>query len=96
MVTARGLFTDEDFYSAYKGLETARRALCDGEPEDAITASVAFLESTMRICHDRLGEPLPEKNRPHTRGSPPVPSWVLKRPAPQSALETFSAPFPVP
>jgi len=63
VTTARALFTDDEFFSAYKDLETARHAIRDGEFEDAITASIACLESTMRVCHERLGEPLPHKKQ---------------------------------
>lgn len=63
VTAARALFTDDEFFSAYKELETARRAIRDGEFEDAITASIACLESTMRVCHERLGEPLPQRKQ---------------------------------
>jgi len=61
--TARGLFQAEGFYSAYKDLEKAREAIRDGDLENAITVSIACLESTMRICHERLGKPLPERKQ---------------------------------
>jgi len=63
VTTVRSLFTEEEFFSAYKDLDAARFAIRDGELDDAITASVACLESTMRICHERLGEPLPRKKQ---------------------------------
>lgn len=61
VTTARDLFQREGFHSAYRDLEKARAAMRDGEREDAITSSIACLESTMRICHERLGAPLPRE-----------------------------------
>lgn len=60
---ARGLFSQHEFYSAYKEIERARTALRDGELDDAITASIACLESVMLVCHERLGKPLPHKKQ---------------------------------
>jgi hypothetical protein len=59
----RGLFEAQGFHSAYHDLEKAREALRDGNPEHAITKSITCLESTMRICHDELGVPLPDKKQ---------------------------------
>ena len=61
--TARGLFEAQGFYSAYKDLEKAREAIRDGNPENAVTRSIACLESTMRTCHEELGVPLPSKKQ---------------------------------
>ena len=60
---ARGIFQAQGFYSAYQDLEKAREAIRDGNFENAITRSIACLESTMRICHEKLGKPLPEKKQ---------------------------------
>lgn len=59
--TARGLFEAQGFYSAYKDLEKAREAIRDGNFENAVTRSIACLESVMRICHETLKQPLPSK-----------------------------------
>ena len=56
---ARGLFIAQEFHSAYQDIEKAREAIRDGNCENAVTRSIACLESTMRICHDKLGKPLP-------------------------------------
>lgn len=61
--TARGLFEAQGFDSAYRDLEKARESIRDGNFENAVTRSIACLESTMRICHERLGEPLPSKKQ---------------------------------
>ncbi len=61
--TARGLFEAQGFYSAYKDVEKAREAIRDGNFENAITRSIACLESVMRICHEKLGQPLPSKKQ---------------------------------
>jgi len=61
--TTRGLFEAQGFYSAYKDLEKARESIRDGNFENAITRSIACLESTMRICHAKLGAPLPSKKQ---------------------------------
>jgi hypothetical protein len=59
--TARGLFVAQGFYSAYKDIEKAREAIRDGNFDNAVTRSIACLESVMRICHEKLGQPLPSK-----------------------------------
>lgn len=59
----KGLFTAQEFYSAYKDLERARESLRDGNFENAITRSIAFLESSMIAIHEKLGEPLPSKKQ---------------------------------
>lgn len=59
--TTRGLFEAQGFYSAYKDLEKARESIRDGNFENAVTRSIACLESVMRICHEKLGESLPSK-----------------------------------
>lgn len=61
--TARGLFEAQAFYSAYKDLEKARESIRDGNFENAVTRSIACLESVMRICHEKLGESLPGKKQ---------------------------------
>lgn len=63
VTTTRGLFEAQDFYSAYEDLERARKSIRDGNFENAITRSIASLESTMRICHDKMGKPLPKKHQ---------------------------------
>ncbi len=63
ITTARGLFQAQEFHSAYKDLEKAREAIRDGSFENAITHSTACLESTMKICHERLNKPLPTKEQ---------------------------------
>jgi hypothetical protein len=60
---ARGLFEKYGFYSAYQDLEKARLAIRDGNFENAVTRSISCLESTMRICHDELAKPLPDKKQ---------------------------------
>lgn len=57
--TARGIFEAQGFFSAYKDIEKARESIRDGNFENAITRSIASLESTMRVCHEKLGKPLP-------------------------------------
>ncbi len=61
--TTRGLFEAQGFYSAYKDLEKARVSIRDGNFENAVTRSIASLESTMRICHEKLEKPLPSKRQ---------------------------------
>ena len=61
--TTRGLFEVQGFYSAHKDLEKARESIRDGNFENAVTRSIACLESTMRICHEKLAEPLPSKKQ---------------------------------
>jgi hypothetical protein len=61
--TTRGLFQAQGFYSAYQDLEKARESIRDGNFENAITRSIACLESTMRVCHEKLGKLPPEKKQ---------------------------------
>lgn len=61
--TARGLFQAGSFYSAYTDIEKAREAVRDGNLENAITRSISCLESTMKICHEYLDKPLPDKKQ---------------------------------
>lgn len=63
VTTTRGLFQAKGFYSAYKDLEKARESIRDGNFDNAITRSIACLESTMRICHEKMGKPLPKKKQ---------------------------------
>lgn len=57
--TARGLFVEHEFFSAYKDIERARESFRDGNFDNAVTRSIACLESVMRICHEKLNQPLP-------------------------------------
>lgn len=59
----RGLFQAQGFYSAYQDLEIARESIRDGNFANAVTRSIACLESTMRICHEQLNQPLPSKRQ---------------------------------
>lgn len=61
--SARGLFEAQGFYSAYKDIEKAREGIRDGNFENAVTRSISCLESVMRICHEKLEEPLPSKKQ---------------------------------
>ena len=61
--TVRGLFEAQGFYSAYKDLEKARESIRDGDFEGAITSSIACIESTMTICHDKMSISLPAKRQ---------------------------------
>ncbi len=63
VTTVRGLFEAQGFYSAYKDLEKARESIRDGDFEGAITSSLACLESTMTICHDKMNANLPDKRQ---------------------------------
>ncbi len=63
ITTARGLFEAQGFYAAYKDIEKARESIRDGNFDTAITRSISCLESTMRISHDKLGEPLPQRKQ---------------------------------
>lgn len=63
LTNARGLFQTQKFYSAYQDLEHAREAIRDGNFENAVTRSISCLESTMHICHEKLGVPLPNKKQ---------------------------------
>lgn len=58
--TARGLFTAHGLHLAYKDLEKARERIRDGDFDAAITSSISCLESVLRECHHRLGQPLPD------------------------------------
>jgi len=59
----RGLFEAQGFYSAYQDLEKARKSIRDGNFENAVTRSISCLESTMKICHEKLEAPLPSKKQ---------------------------------
>jgi hypothetical protein len=59
----RGVFQAQGFYSAYQDLEKAREAIRDGNFDNAITRSISSLESTMKICHEKLGVTLPDKKQ---------------------------------
>ncbi len=61
VASTRGLFQSHGFYSAFQDLEKARLAIRDGEFERSITHSIACLESTCRIIHEKLGKDLPAK-----------------------------------
>jgi hypothetical protein len=61
--TARGLFTAQGFHGAYKDVEKAREGIRDGDFSGAITNSASCLESVLRECHVRLGQPLPAKKQ---------------------------------
>lgn len=63
VTTARGLFQDLEFYSAYKDIEKARESFRDGNFENTITRSISCLESTMKICHDKLNKELPSNQQ---------------------------------
>lgn len=54
--TARGLFQNHGFHSSFQDIEKAREAIRDGDFGNAITRSISCFESTMRICHDKLGK----------------------------------------
>ena len=56
--TARGLFQEENFYSASAELEKARKNLRDGQFPTVLTNSLAFLESTMKIILEKLKAPV--------------------------------------
>ncbi len=57
LTTTRGLFNDQKFYSAYQDIEAARKAMRDGNPENAVTRSISAVESVMKECHDKLARP---------------------------------------
>jgi hypothetical protein len=57
----RGLFTAQGFYTAFRDIEKSRECIRDGNFDNAITRSISCLESTMRICHEKLNFPLPKK-----------------------------------
>lgn len=58
---ARGLFQSQGFYSAYQDIEKARECIRDGNFNNAVTRSSACLESVMKICHEKMNQPLPSK-----------------------------------
>lgn len=60
VTAARGLFTAQQFHTAYKDLEQARERMRDGNFAGAITSSLSCFESALRECHVRLGTPLPD------------------------------------
>lgn len=57
--TARGLFVEHEFYSAYQDIERARESFRNGNFDNTITRSIACLESVMRVCHEKLDQPIP-------------------------------------
>lgn len=59
----QSVFQANNFDSAYDDLEKARKSLRDRNFESTVSRSITSLESTMRICHDKLGEPLPNKKQ---------------------------------
>ena len=59
--TAKGLFQSGQFFAAYKDIEAAREGIRDGKFDNAITRSIACLESVMRTIHEKLGVALPNK-----------------------------------
>jgi len=60
--TAKGIFTNCEFYSAYKEIEKARVSIRDSKFDTAITNSISSLESTMKIIHEKMNEQLPKKS----------------------------------
>lgn len=58
---ARGLFQSGQFFAAYKDIEAARENLRDGKFDSTITRSIACLESVIRIIHEKMNVPLPNK-----------------------------------
>jgi hypothetical protein len=60
---ARGLFQAEEFYSAYQDIEASRKALRDGNFENAVTRATSCLESVMRAIHERLSTELPSNKQ---------------------------------
>jgi len=58
---ARGLFQSGQFFTAYKDIEAAREGIRDGKFDNAITRSIACLESVMRTIHEQMGVALPSK-----------------------------------
>jgi hypothetical protein len=75
--TARGLFQAQGFYSAHNDLEKARESIRDGNFENAITRSIACLESTMRICHEKLEKALRTRSRLLICGNRPAAFLLL-------------------
>ena len=63
ITTTRGLFEAQGFHSAFKDIEKAREAIRDGNFENAVTRSISCIESVIRICHEKLGKPLPNKKQ---------------------------------
>jgi len=63
VTAARSLFEARGFYSAYQDLEKARTSIRDGDFDDSVTSSIACLESTMKIVHDELNQPLPDRQQ---------------------------------
>jgi hypothetical protein len=59
----RGLFQAQGFYSAFKDIEKARESFRDGNFENAITRSISCLESVIKIIHEKLSKPLPDKKQ---------------------------------
>ncbi len=59
----QGIFKAQGYFSAYKDLEKARESIRDGNFENSITHSISCFESTMRICHEKLGKKLPKKKQ---------------------------------
>ncbi len=58
---ARGLFESHGFYTAFKDIEKARIAFRDGNFENTITRSISCVESVIKIIHEKLDKPLPNK-----------------------------------
>ena len=56
---ARGLFQSNNFYSAYKDIEEARKSMRDGKFDNTLTRSLSSLESVMKICHENMNEEIP-------------------------------------
>lgn len=56
---AKDLFQAGEYYSAYKDLEKARKCLRDDDYHGSITSSISFLESTMKMSLEKIGEELP-------------------------------------
>lgn len=63
LTEARGLFQAEEFYSAYQDIEASRKALRDGNFENAVTRATSCVESVMRAIHEKLGTELPSKKQ---------------------------------
>jgi len=63
LTKARGLFQAEEFYSAYQDIEASRKALRDGNFENAVTRATSCVESVMRAIHEALGTDLPSKKQ---------------------------------
>ncbi len=63
ITNTRGLFQAQGFYSAFSDLETGRKAIRDGNFDNAITRSLSSLESTMRICHEKLNQTQPKNKQ---------------------------------